>query len=96
MSDPFQQFSQYASKGQARVVETWRLAARQPSWVTRAAIVAFILIFALPILLLAMVAIIAAAAVFLALTGIYVLYARARGLFVGDGRKNVRVIVRRE
>lgn len=96
MPDPFQQFGQYAGKGQARVVETWRMVARQPSWVVRAAIIVFVLVFAVPILLLALVAIIAAAVVFFVLGGGYVLYMKARAAIRGDGRKNVKVIVRRE
>ncbi len=77
-------------------METWQVVSRQPSWVLRAALITFLLVFAVPIVLLVLVAGIAAAAVFLVVAGFYRVFERLRSVVRGDGRKNVRVIQRRQ
>ncbi len=67
----------------------------QPSWVVRLALVMFLLVVGLPLLLLAIVAVIAATIVFTGLALINASVARLRGFLPKrDGRSNVRVIRR--
>ena len=67
----------------------------QPNWVVRAAMVAFIIVIAVPILLLVGIALIAATLVFGVLALINSIIRRIRGDGVrNDGRENVRVIRR--
>jgi hypothetical protein len=96
MNEPFEQFSRHAAAGSARVVQTWRVASAQPSWVLRAAVITFLLVFAVPIVLLVVAAALAGMVVFLLLAGMYMLFEKARRAVRGDGRRNVRVIERRQ
>lgn len=96
MNAPFDHFSRHASRGSARVIETWHMVSRQPSWVLRAVAITFLLVFAVPIVLLAVIAAAAAAVVFLLLAGAYMLFEKLRKTVRGDGRSNVRVIQRRQ
>ena len=67
----------------------------QPSWVVRLVLLIFMLVVGLPLLLLAIVAVIAATIVFTGLALINAGVARLRGLLPKrDGRSNVRVIKR--
>ncbi len=80
-----------------RVGSVWRLAASQPGWPLRIALLTFLLVLGLPIILLTVVAILLAAAVFavLALAHRTIERIRGRGLLGRrDGRENVRVIQR--
>ncbi len=78
-----------------RAVRGYRWLTSQPSWVVRLALVVFILLVGLPLLLLAIVAVIAATIVFTALALINAGVAKLRGLLPKrDGRSNVRVIKR--
>ncbi len=86
-----------------RMGSVWRLAASQPGWPLRIALLTFLLVLGLPIILLALVAILLAAAVFavLALAHGTIERIRRRGRGQGrgllgrrDGRENVRVIQR--
>ncbi len=79
----------------------WRAAASQPGWITRIALMTFLLVVGLPILLLVMAAILIAAVVFAGLALLNGVVARVRGMRGGrgalgrrDGRANVRVIRR--
>ena len=83
----------------------WRLAASKPGWPLRIAFLTFLLVIGLPIILLALVAILLASAVFAVLAlahgTIERLRGRGRGRIRGrgllgrrDGRENVRVIQR--
>lgn len=78
----------------------YRFVAEQPSWVSRAAMTVFVLAILLPLLALALVAVALGTFAFLVLTGVARVVAFVRGLGgglgSGDGRENVRVIVRRE
>ena len=78
-----------------RAVRGYRWLTSQPSWVIRLALVIFVLVVGLPLLLLAVVAVIAATIVFTGLALINAAGARLRGLLPKrDGRSNVRVIKR--
>lgn len=67
----------------------------QPGWVTRFALMTFLIVISLPILLLVLLAIVASVIVFGILAGVNALVARIRGgLPQRDGRENVRVIRR--
>ncbi len=88
-----------------RMGSVWRLAASRPGWPLRIALLTFLLVLGLPIILLALVAILLAAAVFavLALAHRTIERIRGRGRIRGwgllgrrDGRENVRVIERRD
>ena len=85
----------FATPGTARAAEAFRRINQQPSWVTKTAAIAFLLVIGLPILLLLVVAMITATVVF----GILGLLNALSGLFRGGRtpeakRKNVRVINR--
>jgi len=75
---------------------------RQPSWVTKAAILAAVLMVGLPLALIAITALIVGLAVFTVLSLVSAGVATLRELFSGggrrppadDGRRNVRVIRR--
>ena len=81
--------------GRERVARSYQWAATQPSWIARAAAMAFLIVVGLPILLLVGLAVLIAVVVFgtLALvnSGLRALRNRPHG---DDGRKNV--IVRRK
>ncbi len=84
-----------------RMGSVWRLAASRPGWPLRIALLTFLLVLGLPIILLALVAILLASAVFavlaLAHRTIERFQGRGRGLLGRrDGRENVRVIERRD
>ena len=66
--------------------------ARQPSWPTRAAAIAFMIVVGLPLLLLFFFAMLVATVVF----GVLLLVYKVRRLFQRDpaGRENVQVVVR--
>ena len=78
-----------------RAVRGYRWLTSQPSWVIRLALVVFLLLVGLPLLLLAVVAVIAATNVFTGLALITAGVAKLRGFLPKrDGRSNVRVIKR--
>ncbi len=78
-----------------RAVRGYRWLVSQPSWVVRLALVVFLLLVGLPLLLLAVVAVIAATIVFTSLALINAGVAKLRGFLPKrDGRSNVRVIKR--
>lgn len=77
----------------------WRMASKQPGWVSRIAAIAFLLIIGLPILLLVGLAILAAVVVFFVLALVNLVMNIVGGWFRGmgprrDGRENVKVIRR--
>lgn len=75
----------------------FRAVSAQPNWVTRLALYAFLIVVGLPILLLTLVALFAAVFVFGLLVFANALLVRVRRIFPrDDGRRNVRVIQRRE
>jgi len=87
-------FVSFGPDGAQRAV---RFAASQPSWVTRFAVMAFLIVIGIPILLLILLATIAGAVVFTVLALVAAGLARLRNLGSGrsEGRENVRVIQRR-
>jgi hypothetical protein len=85
----------FATGSTRRVVTSWNYARRQPGWVTRATMLAFMLVIAIPVLLLLMLAIAVATVLFFALAGVNVLLNAVRGILPrSDGRQNV--VVRRK
>ncbi|MCH7603276.1 MAG: hypothetical protein IIB54_10960 [Planctomycetes bacterium] len=88
-------FTDYTSRGANRASALWQTAATQPNWVSRFALMTFIIVIGLPIFLLVIFAIFAATFVFAMLAGInFCLYKIRGALPHSDGRKNVRVIRR--
>ena len=94
-----------------RMGSVWRLAASQPGWLLRIALLTFLLVLGLPLILLALVAILLASAVFAVLAVAHGTIERIRGRGPGggpsggvsggllgrrDGRENVRVIQRQD
>lgn len=73
-----------------------RIAMDQPGWVWRAALGVAAFIIALPLILLVIFALLAAAAVFGVLALIASVTTRIRTGFRRDGRQNVRVVVRQQ
>jgi len=82
-----------ADRGQT----AYRAVAAQPSWVTRLALYTFLIVIGVPIFLLTMMALFAAVIVYgvLALTNAMIMRVR-RAFPRDDGRRNVRVIQRRD
>ena len=84
-----------ASTGSQRAGQAWRMASRQPSWITRLTVLTFLIVVGIPIALLILGAVFAAAIIF----GVLVLFNSLlmkikRLLPKRDGRQNVRVIRR--
>ncbi|HRP63869.1 MAG TPA: hypothetical protein PK400_11285 [Phycisphaerales bacterium] len=89
--------STFAQEGAGRAGAAWRTVASQPSWITRIALMAFLIIVGLPILLLLLFALLVATIVFVILALINAVLVRLRGAMPrNDGRENVRVIRRAE
>jgi hypothetical protein len=93
--DRFIRITTFTQQGAGPAAAAWRLAARQPSWVTRFALLAFLLVIGLPLAILFLLALLAATLVFGALA-----LASAAGMWLRgklprrDGRENVRIIRR--
>ena len=95
--DPQIRFTQFSTRGARRVSAMWQTAAAQPSWVSRVALITFILVIGVPIFLLVTLALAAASFVFAILLGVNYVLMKIRGAMPHrDGRKNVRVIERRD
>lgn len=95
--DRVPRFTTFTSPGAQRVSAIWQTAASQPSWISRVVLMTFILIIAIPIFLLVMLALLAASVVFGVLWIANTLVMKIRGTLPHrDGRKNVRVIQRRD
>jgi hypothetical protein len=77
-----------------RLAGEWRRAASQPNWIVRTAMLVFLLVVALPVLLLVGLAALAGIIVFAGLALINATAAKVRRLVRGGGRSNVRVIRR--
>jgi hypothetical protein len=89
---PFNTFHATAQRAGA----TWSTIQRQPSWVSRAALLCFVALVALPVILLVLLAFAAAFVLFAILAGVNVVLNAFRGVLPrSDGRENVRVIQRR-
>lgn len=84
--------------GTRRVSAAWQSVNRQPSWIVRAALLAFFLVVAVPFLLLLLFALLAATVLFMFLWAGNAILGAFRGVLPSnrEGRKNVRVIERRE
>lgn len=79
-----------------RAGATWSTIQRQPSWVSRAALMCFVVLVALPVIALILLAFAVAFVLFAILAGVNVIVNAFRGVLPrSDGRENVRVIERR-
>ncbi len=88
-------FRSYTAEQSSRVASMWRAAAAQPGWITRIALLIFLLVVGLPILLLLVLAVVFAAVVFGVLALVNTALVRLRAALPRrDGRSNVRVIRR--
>ena len=94
----FEHFPGGLGRGGQRVFHVWQTVNRQPSWVVRLTLMAFVLIVVLPIVVLMLLAFIVAGLVFSVLWGANRLFQSVRGGLSGrsseSGRENVRVIPR--
>lgn len=87
----------FSNQGSQRLAGVFRTVQSQPSWISRAALLVFVLVIGIPILLLALLAVFAAVVVFGMLSLFHGLTTRLRGLMPrNDGRANVRVMHRVE
>jgi hypothetical protein len=87
--------SDFAGPGAQRATQAWQTINTQPSWIVKAATLVFLLVVGIPILLLVLLALILATAVFAVLWGVNRVLAGFRGVLPrNDGRENVRVIRR--
>lgn len=86
----------YVHHGGNRAQAVFRTVAGQPSWITRIALMTFLIIISIPILLLLLLAVLAAIIIFsvLALANAAVIAIRALLGPRSSGRENVRVIRR--
>ncbi len=96
MNHTWTRISTFTDYGSGRAAATYRFVRAQPGWVSRLAILAFLIVIGLPILFLVMLAIATAVVVFGMLALINALVVKARGVMTSrhDGRENVRVIRR--
>jgi hypothetical protein len=86
----------YAHEGGSRAQSVFRTVAAQPSWVSRIALMAFLIVIGLPLFLLFLLALLTAIVIFsvLALANALVMAVRGALPRRSDGRENVRVIRR--
>ena len=81
------------TEGARHAGDAWNAARRQPIWLMTVTETVFLLVIALPIILLFLLALVAATVVFAALWGVNRLAAAIRGVLPRrDGRQNVRVL----
>lgn len=86
---------QFVNLGGDRVSAAFQAARRQPNGAAKAAVLTFLIIIAIPILVLLLIAMLAATAVFTVLMMFNWIATRFRGTSdPGAGRRNVRVIRR--
>jgi hypothetical protein len=86
----------FIAPGSEHVADAFRRVNRQPNWIIKTAVLAFLLIVAVPIFALLLVAAISAAIVFAVLTGWNVVLNLLRGGKKSERRrKNVRVVDRK-
>ena len=97
MNNKMPPFTMFTTPGAQRVGAAWRTAAAQPSWMSRAVLLTFILVIGIPIFLLVSVALIAASLVFSVLWGFNYLMIKVKGALPhNDGREGVKVIRRKD
>jgi hypothetical protein len=83
----------FATGGARHAGVAWNAARRQPSWLMTVTATVFMLVVALPIILLFVLALVAATIVFAALWGVNRIAAAMRSVLPRrDGRRNVRVL----
>lgn len=89
--------SNAADGGADRTERLYHFVSHQPSWITRLALMAFLIVIALPIVLLLLLAFAAAVVIFAVLTIAKAILNAGRGVLTrSDGRENVRIIRRSE
>ncbi len=88
----------FTNAGGQRVANAYRFVASQPSWLSRTALLVFLLVIGLPLFLLFLFAMVLAVAAFFVLAGAHAVVQSVKRLFGGgnSGRSNVRVITRRD
>jgi hypothetical protein len=92
----FIRISQAAEEGSHRAGSAWRMVRSQPSWIHRWVATLFLLVLALPIVLIALLALFGAALLFIILVIVNTILRAFRNVMPRrDGRKNVKVIERR-
>ncbi len=91
-----ERISTFANDGAGRAQTVFQTVARQPSWITRIALMAFLIVIGLPIFLLLLLAIFAAVVIFSVLAVVNAIVMKVKGGLPRrpDGRENVRVIRR--
>ena len=86
-------FINMAQQSSQRAGRAWQTLRAQPSWVTKAAAIAFVLVIGIPLAILLLVALVVATMVFALLWAVNrVLNLLGGALPRRDGRQNVRVI----
>ena len=91
----FVDFSSGIGPGGRRVVNAWQAVHRQPSWIVRLTLTVFLLVIAVPILLLVIIAALVASVAFTAFWSVNRIQRALRGERPdARGRENVRVIRR--
>lgn len=89
------QVFRFAVDGSQRAGQAWRVASRQPSWITRLTVLTFLLVIGIPVAVLILAAILAAGIIFGLLVLANNLVMKIKGMLPKrDGRENVRVIRR--
>lgn len=94
---PVFRVTNFSQEGTRRASAAWSAARAQPSWVTRAVVVTFLVVIGIPFLILFMLAVLAAGIVFGILSlvsSLFGLRSRVGQRDDNEGRENVRVIRR--
>lgn len=88
----------FTNEQRDRAARAYQWVARQPSWVTKFALLAFLIVIGIPVFIILMLAVVASVIVFGGLAALNLLVLRLRSLLPhADGRsRNVRVIDRRD
>ncbi len=88
----------FTNEQRERAARAYQWAARQPSWVTKFALLAFLIVIGIPVFIILMLAVVASVIVFGGLAALNLLVIRLRSLLPhADGRSsNVRVIDHRD
>lgn len=87
----------YTAQGAQSTSRIWQTAVSQPGWISRIALLTFLIVVGLPLMLLVLIALLFAVIVFTILAMFHGVWLRLRGAISHqDGRENVRIIRREE
>ena len=90
-----QRLYQFINSGSQQTGTVWRVASRQPSWITKITLLVFFVVIGIPVLLLVLVGAVVAMFVFAVLMLFHLGRMKVRQMFPSnEGRKNVRVVRR--